>query len=339
MKRRLRLIIGIVVSLVALWAVLRNIDPRELWLSYRDADYLYIAPALLLLFSINWVRAYRWRLLIYPNHDLPLGRLFSIVNIGYLFNNILPAKVGELARAYMVGRMIPGGVARALSSLLIERLLDVLVLVVLVFGLMPFIDMPPFLINAGRLLGLLSVCGVAVLVVLTRIGDRGLDWVLRFLRRVPWIGHPKVRAALENLLAGFRVLTVGKLLPATVLSSLVIWFGYALLNYIALAVFGMTHLPVTAAAFVLCATGFSMVVPSSPGGMGVWEAAVVLALSVYGVEQTQAFGYAFGLHALTNVALIVLGLWGLRSESLTFADVRVQVTDGDPGQEAGLAES
>lgn len=339
MKRRLRLAVGILISLVALYIALRDIDPRELWTVYRDADYLYMAPALLLVFPINWVRAYRWRLLIYPRQDLPLGRLFSIVNIGYLFNNTLPAKAGEVVRGYLVGRMIPGGMARAISSLLVERLLDVLALMLVLLGLLSFVEMPPEVIVAGRLLGAVSVVGVLVLLVLSRFGDRSLEWIWRFLGRVRWIGHPRVRAALEDLLVGFRVLTDGKLLPGIVLSSVVIWFGYALLNHIVLSVFRMTYLPMTAAAVVLCATGFSMVVPSSPGAMGVWEAAVVLALSVYGVAQGEAFGYAFGLHALTNIALIVLGLWGMRSESLTFADVRGQVADGEAGQEVGLAES
>jgi len=348
MKKRVRNILGIVISLLALVAVwfymglspakLRDFG-RQLWDIYRDANYVYIVPAVVLLFLTNWARAYRWRLLLHPHQHLPLGRLFSMVNIGYLFNNILPAKAGELVRGYLAGRMLPSGMAGALSSLLIERLLDVLALVVVVVGLMPFMDMPPFLANAGLALGLVAVGGVVALYILAKFGDRGIDWVWRFLGRIPWVGHPKVHRALEHLVEGFRVLTVGRLLPGIVLWTLVIWFGYALFDYIVLAVFGMTYLPATAAAFVLCATGFSMVVPSSPGAMGVWEAAVVLALSVYGVEQSQAFGYAFGLHALTNITLIILGLVGLRSESLTYADVRGKAIDADPGQEASLAES
>ena len=96
MKRRLRLVVGIVISLIALWYVLRGMDWRELWAVYRGANYLFVIPALLLLFLISWTRAYRWRLLIYPRQGLSLGRLFAMVNIGYLFNNVLPAKAGEV---------------------------------------------------------------------------------------------------------------------------------------------------------------------------------------------------------------------------------------------------
>ena len=349
MKRRLRLILGIAISLAAVYVVARYAgltSPAELqdllgrlWEIYRDANYSYIAPALLLLLLINWARAYRWRLLVHADQHLPLGRLFSIVNIGYLFNNILPAKAGELVRGYLVGRIVSGGMARALSSLLVERLLDVLVLVALALGLMLLVDVPPLLIDAGRLLGVVSACGVVALSVLARVGDRGLDRVWRLLGRVPCLGHPKVRRALKALLAGFHVLTVGKLLPGIVLWSLLIWLGYALFNYVILAVLRMTYLPFTAAAFVLCATGFAMVLPSSPGAVGVFETAAVLALSVYGVDKSQAIGYAFGLHSLTNIALIVLGLWGLGSEGLTYADIRRKAIDGDVGQGASLSKS
>ncbi|OGO04525.1 MAG: hypothetical protein A2Y73_01585 [Chloroflexi bacterium RBG_13_56_8] len=322
MKRRLRLIFGLVISLLSLYYVLRVIDPSKLWETYRGAKYIYMLPALLLVFFTSWARAYRWRLLMHPNHDLPLPRLFSIVNIGYLFNNVLPAKVGEVVRGYLVGRLIPGGIGQAVSTLLVERLLDVLTVVVLLLILIPFVALPPWAARAGLVFGGISVGGLVGLLILGAFGQRGLDWVWRFVGRIPWVGHPKVRKALENLLEGLKVLTVGKLLPGILLWSALIWLGYALFNYTFLVVFDMTYLPFAAAAFVLCATGFSMVVPSSPGAIGVFEWAAFQALSVYGVEQNLAIGYAFGLHAFTNLVLILLGLWGLRRESLSFSDVR-----------------
>ena len=100
-------------------------------------------------------------------------------------------------------------------------------------------------------------------------------------------------------------------MPGILISSALIWLGYAMFNYILMAAFRMTHLPFGAAALVLCATGFSMVIPSSPGAMGVFEWAGVQALAVYGVEQSLAFGYTLGLHIFTNLALILFGLIGL----------------------------
>jgi hypothetical protein len=182
------------------------------------------------------------------------------------------------------------------------------------------------------------VAGAVTLLVLSRLGERGVDWVWRFVGRIPLIGHPRVKAMLQNLLAGFRVLSEARVLPGILLGSAMVWCGYALFNYVLLAAFRMAPLPFStppgeqalpfsATVLVLCATGFGMVLPSSPGAVGVFEWAAVQALLVYGVDQSRAFGYALGLHLFTNVVLILLGLLGLFVEGLSYADIRRSVAD------------
>ncbi len=328
MKRRLRLILGLVISLVFLYLAMRGISWRELWELFRQANYLYLIPAFFLLILINWVRAYRWRLLMYPHGHLPLLRVFHIVNIGYAFNNVFPAKAGEIVRAYLVGRVIPGGIGQALSTLLIERLLDVLSVVVLLVILIPFVRLPEAVAKGGLVFGVAAIAGTIVLLILSRFGDKGVEWVWRFVGRIPLIGHPKVKTALRNLLEGFGVLRVRRLLPGIFLSSALVWLGYATFNYLLMAVFRMAELSFLAAALVLCATGLSMVVPSTAGAMGVFEWAAVQALAVYSVGESRAFGYAFGLHAFTNVTLILFGLVGLLAEGLSYEGLRKEALQG-----------
>jgi hypothetical protein len=330
MKRRLRLLIGIVVSLVFLYLAMRGIRWQELWALFRTAHYLYLIPAFFLLILINVVRAYRWRLLMYPNDRLPLMRVFHIVNIGYSFNNVFPAKAGEVVRAFLVGRMIPGGIGQALSTLLIERLLDVLSVVVLLVILIPFVRLPQAVAQGGLLFGAVAIVGTVVLLIFSRFGDRGVEWVWRFVGRVPVVGHPKVKGALRNLLEGFAVLRIGRLLPGVLIGSALVWLGYATFNYLLMAVFNMTSLSFTAAALVLCATGLSMVVPSTAGAMGVFEWAAVQALAVFGVAESPAFGYALGLHAFTNIVLILFGLVGLLAEGLSYDVIRREAMQGPP---------
>ncbi len=340
MKGRLRLIIGIIISLACLYYVIRDINPRTLWEVYRGANYLYLIPGLLVLVVTLWFRGYRWRLLMHPDEDkFSLTRLFHLVNIGYLFNSVLPARVGEFVRAYLVGRTLSGGVGQALSSLVVERLLDVMCTVLLLVILLPLMTLPDWAIKGGLLLGAVSVVGIIVLLVLARFGERGLDWLWRFVGRIPWVGDVRVKAALRNLIVGFRVLTARRILPGVVLSSLAVWLGYAVFDYIIAFAFGLGHLSFIAIVFMLSATAFGMVLPASPGGVGPYEAGAVLALSLYGVEQSQAFGYAFGLHAFTNIVLILLGLWGLRVEGLTFGRLRSQVERQAPVTEAGTPQS
>ena len=342
MKRCLRLLIGIAISLLSFYLVLRTVDLPRLWETFRAGNYLYLIPALLLLIVINWIRAYRWRLLMRGETKLSLLRLFHVVNIGYLFNNVLPAKAGELVRAYLVARTVPGGIGQAFSALLIERLLDVLCVVVLLVILIPFVALPVWAARAGLLFGGVAIVGTIALLVLSRFGERGLDWLWRLVGRIPVVGHVKVKEALRNLLRGLGVLTDPKLLPGALVGSAGVWFGYALLNYILMAVFGLTHqLSFWAAALVLCATGLAMILPSSPGAMGVFEGAAVLALSVFGIGDSVGFGYALGLHLFTNVVFIVLGLVGLLAEGgVSYSTIRNEALDEAASQslpDAGIS--
>jgi len=323
---RWRLLLGISISALSLYLLLRNTDWRELWQVFRTANYWWLLPAVLVLLSTSYTRARRWKLLISPDEPITITRLFHIVNIGYLFNNTLPAKIGELVRAYLVGRTIKGGFARALSTLIVERLLDVVCVVVLLVILLPFVALPGWAARGGLILGAIAFGGMALLIVLAYRGERGLDSLWRVIGKIPVIGKPGFRAWLSNLLVGLEPLTRIRLAPGILFWSAALWFGYALLNYIMLAAFHMMgQVSFAVSTFALVATGFGMIIPSSPGAMGVFEAAVVLALGLYGIGSSQAFAYGFGLHMFTNLGLIILGLIGLRSESLSFAQVSSQV--------------
>jgi uncharacterized protein (TIRG00374 family) len=326
MKRRLRLLIGIVLSLAFLYLAMRHVDWSEFGELVRAADYVFLVPALVTVVATNWVRAYRWRLLMYPDRHLPVSRVFAIVNIGYLFNNILPAKAGEVVRGYMVGREISGGYGQAASSLLIERMLDVLAVVLILVVLLPFVSVPAWVTQGGILFGTVSLVGLVALLVLARFGDRGIAWLWRLLGRLPLIGRPAVRTLLENLVSGLQVLTNLRLLPGILLSSAVVWLGYGLMNYLFLLVFRLTSLPISAAVLVLVATGFSMVVPAAPGGLGVYEAAAVAALALYGVDQNAAAPYALGLHLFTILILDLSGVVGMVTEGVSYSHIRQETS-------------
>jgi hypothetical protein len=339
MKKNLRTILGILISLAFLYLAMRSIDWDKLLALLRQARYWWLVPAGLLIALISWIRGYRWWLLLGSPPELSRYRLFNYVNIGYFFNNVLPAKAGELARAYLAGRAIPDGIGQALSSILIERLLDVLCAVLLLVFLIPVVALPGLIIKAGVTLGIVVIVGVVVLIALSIYGERGVDWLFGKLERLPLLSSPrlaplvdKVKDLVVHLVEGFGVLT-GKTadagggvsrnrLPAILLSSVAVWGGYWLLNYIFTLTFNMTGLPPAAPALVLCATGLSMVIPSSPGAVGPFEWAAAEALSVFGVDGSQAYGYAFGLHIYTNLVLIALGAIALVLEGVSWKAIK-----------------
>ncbi len=321
-KRRVQVALGIAISLLFLCLVLRKLDWGELWSLFSHARYAYLILALALLVAINLVRAYRWRLLLDSERTLSLAWLFRLVNIGYLLNNTFPAKAGEVVRGILVGRRAKGGIGQGLSTVLMERILDMLTVVLMLLALIPFVALPPWASAAGLTLGSIAVVAVLGMLVLADYGDRGVDLLWRAIGRIPLIGCPQVQSGLTDLVKGFSVLLDLRRAPGLVFSSGAIWIGYALFNYVLMAVFRMTDLPFHAAALVLVATGLGMAIPASPGGLGVFEWATVQALLVYDVSQSQAAGYALGLHVFTMLALIALGVIGLAQEGLSLGTAR-----------------
>ena len=123
-------------------------------------------------------------------------------------------------------------------------------------------------------------------------------------------------------------------LPGVLISSAAIWGGYALFNYVIMLALRLSHLPFSAAALVLCTTGFSMIVPSSPGGIGPFEWAGVQALALFGVTESVGFGYTLGLHLFTILSMDLFGLVGLAVEGVNYADVRREADEQDTAQAA-----
>jgi hypothetical protein len=332
MKQRLRLAVGIVISLLFLYFSVRKLEWGEAWRLLAAGNYWWLIPATLLLLLINWIRGYRWRLLMYPDTTISLTRIFHFVNIGYLFNNVFPAKAGEVVRAVLAGRMISGGIGQAFSTLLIERLLDVLTVVILLMILIPVLALPAWAVQGGLLFGGVAIVGTIVLLVLAHFGARGVDWLWRLVGRLPLIGHDKVREALVNLLEGFAVLKNGRALPGILISSVLIWVGYAVFNYVIMIALNMQYLPFSAAALVLCTTGMSMIVPSLPGGIGPFELAGVQALALFRVSQSDGFGYTLGLHLYTILAMDVFGVVGLLVEGVRYSDIQQEAAVGRTGE-------
>jgi uncharacterized protein (TIRG00374 family) len=326
----LRLGFGVLISGLFLYLAMRGIDWARLLGMFSTVSYGYLLLAFVLIVLTSGVRALRWHLLLRRDPGLDLPTLFHLVNIGYFFNNILPAKAGEVVRVVLSGRKLNGRYGLAASALLVERLLDVLAVVVVLVLLLPVVAIPDWVRSGGMVFGMLAFGGTVVLLIVARIGPQAVERIWRTLGCIPLLGRPAVKAAFAELVSGFGVLLDGRILLLVLLTTAGIWAGYAALNYVMLLVFHLDYLPFAAAALVLCATGFSMMVPSSPGAMGVFEWAGVQGLLVYSVDQGVAFGYMLGLHLFTNLTLILLGLAGMITQGVTYAHVKGVVASGAP---------
>ncbi|MBN1966102.1 MAG: flippase-like domain-containing protein [Anaerolineae bacterium] len=330
MKPRYTVLIGVGIGLLMLVLVLSGQDLDRVGAALAEADYRYVIPTFALIVVGHVTRAFRWRSLLAGR--LPLGHAFHMMNIGYLFNGALPFRLGEVARIFLATRAEPPVPAfTTLSTILVERLLDLLTVLGMLGVVLIVLPVPSFIATAGLTLGIGSLAGLIVLVVLAQRHEwahRLLQWVERAL---PWLGRWSLDAALDRFVDGLQPLAVWRGLAAALFWSVISWGFSVAGGYILLYAFYPTALWTTVLLFIAMAA-FAVSVPYVPGAVGPYEAGVVVALSLtgYGEPEGAAVAFAIILHAVNLSVYLVLGMLGLVQEGVTLGQVARGARDMNP---------
>lgn len=306
--RRARLLgwAGVALSIVFAYLALRDVDLDSLAEALRGQEYVYLLPSGAVLGVGVLLRAWRWQLLFEPAARPRLAHVTSALLIGYLFNSILPARAGELARVLALGRRTGLSRAQVLGTVVLERAFDVLALVGLLVAAAPFLP-PVDWLTAAAVLG--AVAGAALLVVaasIRRYGTRAARILLRPVAWLPRVGPERAEAMARSFVTGLVGITASRVLLSALAVTVLSWLVLAgsiwllLLGADVEASFGV-------ALLTLIATNLVLVLPSSPAALGAFEAAVVVALGAYGVERAEALSFALVLHALNLFPYLLLG--------------------------------
>ena len=308
------------ISVAALILALLGVDPDEIRAAFAQARYIYLVPAGLSLLAYLVMRSIRWRILLGPG--VSLRSCFWITNIGYLVSNVFPFRLGDPARAVAVGLDGDVKVSAALSTVVVERVLDMLMVVLLLAASLPFIEEAGPLRNAGVLAALAAVtASVGLLVVALRP-----QWVRRVaawvMARVPRLDPERWLTMLDGLLDGLAALRSPRRLLQLLVWSVVPWLfvvGY----YWGMLWAFLDRPPLVQGSFLSCAVGLGMAIPAAPGAMGVFQAVARAALEVpFGVSEEQALAVAFGSHAYQYILSNLLGLVGLAQLGLSLRQLR-----------------
>jgi len=322
--KRLRIVAGVGVSLALFAYLLGSVDLPELGRQLALTQWGWVVPALIVGPLGLWARAMRWRYL-FPRHSEPPG-LIAANMIGYMVNNILPLRAGELVRIYVAARRLseqrdaPFGSSLWLTgaTVIVERVLDSLTLVLFLAVLVFFIPVPRAFEYAAALILAVDAVAAAALVSLAVAPDRSRRLLGRLCRRWPAL-QARATTVLDTFLRGLEgIRTAAHLGPLVVWTALV----WTLPAFGAWAVLRAVHLdlPLLAGWTVLTFVGFGISIPSAPGYLGVWHAASVLALSMFGVGQAPAVGYAILYHASQFVPITLVGWLFLVREHLTLGE-------------------
>lgn len=315
-----------VVSIACLAAVFVFVSPAEILATVADTRYELWLLAALSLIAFMLLRAVRWRFMLNsglaPRNKIPYGTVFHIQNIGYLLSNILPFRLGDVARAVLIGNVPPLTVSRGLSTMVAERVFDLAFIVFLFpFTLSSIDHIPSEVTLVVRGASLTVLAAIIVLIVAANQRVPAMRIASSLLQRIPRINVHTWTRRLNDLLLGLDSLTRFRDGLSLLILSVVVWLPIILGYYLGLRA---VHLDVTIqqAAFVVCIAAFSVTAPSSPGQVGVFEASVTFAIAgILGLPDTEAASFAVIYHVVNYLVLGVLGIIGISRTGETFSNV------------------
>ncbi|MCU0502460.1 MAG: flippase-like domain-containing protein [Anaerolineae bacterium] len=308
-RARLQRVLEIAVSLAFLILAVRGIQLDVLWAALRQANYIWLVPAVLATVATMAIKAWRWQLLFRPEYHPAYGSVFTALAGGYLASNVLPARLGEVISIVLLVSDQPVSTARTLSTLIVTRLLDVLTMLVILVALLPFIQLPPDMTKATLILGVVALLGAGLIVLLSFWKERLLSLAHAMLKYVRPLDRPGVYAALGHLIDGFATLR-GRMGIALVGISLLSWAGVVTAAWCS-AQAARLDVPLTAVIFASMVVALGMLVPSSPGYIGVFHYLVTVALAPFGVLKVAALGYGIIWHGMNYLTLSITGMVAL----------------------------
>ena len=320
LRRHLNFILGLAISAIAVYLSLDRVDFKELWGSFRSANYYYLVPAGLIQLSVFFLKGAGWRYLLMPaKKEVRLKSTVSVLMIGLMVNNLFPAKMGELARAYLIGEKEHLPKTLCFSTIMVEHLLDVLVLMIFLLVLMPLVSLPPWLRTSGTLVGFAALSLILVLFLVVRREEKFLGWISRLLVRVPHRFRVKIQEVLQNVLQGMRVVT-GRYILYAFGCLLAMWSTVFLVAYLQMAAFGL-FLPFTAPIMVIIFVAFGKIIPSSPGGIGTLHYLILVVLMSFGVSKEVALGCAILMHGFGFLVEVGVGFVALVFSRLSLTGI------------------
>ncbi len=322
----LRWTLGLGLGGLLLWLAAKEVNLGDVGTVLAQADPGWVSAALVSVLLSLVLRSLRWQILLAPGRPhtppLPHSLLLPSLFVGQLLNALAPTRLGDLSRAYVVGRE---GLSRSfvLGTVVVEKLFDAVAYGLLLLLLLALTPLPDWAKPAA--ISFVAITG-ALFVVLALAGlSRGrlLDWLT--VVRLPWLPQLLVQGVARRLEAGLVSLDVlqSRATVAQLLAwSLLIWITGALTNYLLFPALGL-DLPPAAALLLLVVLQISVTLPPSPGNMGIFEGICIFTLAIFGVDRTTGLSYGLLLHAVVFLPTVIgglislgrLGLWGQKFDA------------------------
>jgi glycosyltransferase 2 family protein len=318
--------LGVLISVLFLWFALGGLRLGDFWDAVTHANYWWIVPGIAVYFVGVWVRAWRWHYLLKPIKEIPTSAMFPITTIGYMGNNIYPARAGEVLRAVILKRKEGVSISASLATIIVERIFDGVVMLAFVFVNLPelakltsasgFVGniQQVAIIGTAIFIGALIVFLLAAMVPHTtmRIG-------LRLIHFLPERFHTRIISLFNRFLDGLASLRSPLNVLMVFVTSVVIWLLETAKYWFVMHAFNFS---VSFFALMLMngIVNLATTIPSAPGYIGTFDAPGIAVLTAYGVGQATAAGYTLVLHAALWIPITLIGAWFLAREGIKWND-------------------
>lgn len=314
------LILGILISAVLLYFSLKGIDYGAVADGFRSVRYSYLIPVVLILFLMQVLRSYRWGLILSPIEKIDQFSLFSITSVGFLALVAIPARIGELARPFLIKKKTGMRMTAALGTVIIERVLDSLTVMMIFFAVLLFTPLPSWLVNSSLIFLLVTLLVIVWMFLLIFKREPSLRIFEIVTGILPKTWHRKLNELIHHFIDGIGMITDVKLILYATLLSLVIWLLDAASIYILFFAFGM-KLSIVAALIVMVVLIIGITLPTAPGFVGNWHFFCIAGLTLFGISKSDALTYAIMLHFLSIAMVVFLGLIFLPHNKFSLSDL------------------
>jgi uncharacterized protein (TIRG00374 family) len=314
--KRWQIWLGVLISIFFMFLALRGLRLADMWSQLRGARYVWLLPGVAVYFLGVWVRAWRWHYLLRPVKAIPTRTIFPIVAIGYMGNNIFPARIGEVLRAVVLKRRQAVPVSASLATIIVERVYDGVVMLAFVFLNLP--ELAKLTADSGFVgnIQTLALWGVGIFVgvlaaflmaaMFPRQAERIITWFGE--RLIPQKMRPKVLGFALRFLDGLESLRSPREALMIFLTSVVIWLFETGKYWFVMHAFDF-QVSFFALMLMNGIVNLATTIPSAPGYVGTFDAPGIAVLSAYGVDRAIAAGYTLVLHVALWFPITVLGLY------------------------------
>ncbi|MBT6226372.1 MAG: flippase-like domain-containing protein [Candidatus Scalindua sp.] len=315
-----RLVLGTIVSTIFIYFSFQGVELDKALRGIKDTNYIFLIPAIALFLIPPLLKSLRWGIILSPIESVSLKRLIPIICVGQMAVVMIPMRLGELMRPYLLSSEREISLSSSIATIFVERIFDLLTVLSISFLVVFCTGDSVWFARAGY--SLLVIIVVLILFVL--LSHFRTETMLKLfnplLNKLPGRFHVKIESLVHAFVTGFKIISSPKKLIYTLILSFLIWGCFGLGIFMLLRFCNFQLSPIVAFV-ILISTVIGVSLPTAPGMVGNFHYATIVALALFGISKSEALSFSILYHLTAIGKHILLGLIFLPSVQISFKDM------------------